>query len=181
MRKRAALANPLPAQPPVAVDPVWLEWIPAADVMAVFSVALEPGEPFWDSAFAVADRVDRALPSRAALAPLRTRLNLLAAAAGTRPEIDLWPHLRGVTTGVMADPDRPGAADRRRRCPSCRYRCQHQHLVIEVLPRLASLLTAQKSEETCRIQNPVRGGPAVLSPSRNSAGVRSWSPGTAGM
>ena len=52
------------------------------DVMGVVSLAFEPGAAFWDSAFALADRVDRADPSRAGVAPLRTRFNLLAAAAG---------------------------------------------------------------------------------------------------
>ncbi len=147
MRKRAALANPLPAKPPVAVDPLWLEWIPAADVMAAFSVALEPGEPFWESAFALADRVDRALPSHAGLAPLRARFNLVAAAAGARPEVDLWPHLRGVTIGVMADPDRPGRPIGAVIVLHTDTDASAQRLVTEVLPRLASLLTAQKRGE----------------------------------
>ena len=38
------------------------------------------------------------------MAPLRSRVNLLATAAGARLEGDLWPHLRGVTIAVLADP-----------------------------------------------------------------------------
>ena len=65
-RDRVDAAKQPTAKPPVAVEPAWLEWIPAADVMAAVSVALEPGESFWDSAFAVADRVERADPMRGA-------------------------------------------------------------------------------------------------------------------
>jgi len=50
------------------------------------------------------DRVDRADPSRADLAPLRVRINLFAIATGAKLEADLWPHLRGVTFGVLAEP-----------------------------------------------------------------------------
>ena len=76
------------------------------------SVATGQGAAYWDEAFAVADRVDRADPVRADLAPLRTRLNLLATAVGTKLEVDLWPHLRGFTVGLLADaatPSRPTA------------------------------------------------------------------------
>ncbi len=60
------------AEKPAAVDPAWLKWIPSAGVMAVMSIALEPGAAFWDWAFALADRVDRVDPAHAELAPLRT-------------------------------------------------------------------------------------------------------------
>jgi len=93
---------------PAAVDPGWLKWIPSAGVMAVVSIALEPGPAFWDWAFALADRVDRTDPTHAELAPLRTRANLLAAAARIRPEADLWPHLRGVTACLLSDGKHPG-------------------------------------------------------------------------
>jgi hypothetical protein len=52
--------------------------------------------------------VDRADPARAELAPLRTRLNLLAVARGVRLEADLWPLLRGVTAAALVDPQHPG-------------------------------------------------------------------------
>ena len=68
------------------VDPAWLKWVPAEGVMGMVSLAFEPVATFWDSAFALADRVDRVDPLRAALAPLRSRLNLLAAAAGRGPK-----------------------------------------------------------------------------------------------
>ncbi len=35
--------------------------------MAVVSLAFEPGAAFWDSAFALADHIDRADPARAEL------------------------------------------------------------------------------------------------------------------
>jgi hypothetical protein len=96
------------AEKPAAVDPAWLKWVPSTGVMAVVSIALEPGAGFWDWTFALADRLDRADPARSKLAPLRTRANLLAAAARVRPEADLWPHLKGVTACLLADAKQPG-------------------------------------------------------------------------
>ena len=81
------------------------------------SLAFEPGQAYWDSAFALADRVEKTDPARAELAPLRARINLLAGAAGARLEADLWPHLRGLTTGLLGEPTRPGA--RPVLCSSC--------------------------------------------------------------
>jgi hypothetical protein len=150
MLQRGALAKPALSKPSVAVDPAWLEWIPAAGAMAVLSVALGPGEPFWESAFALADRVDRADPARAALAPLRARFNLVAAAAGARPESDLWPHLRGVTAGVMGDPDRPGRPNGVVVVLHADADANAHRLATDVLPRLASLLAAQKQGEVSR-------------------------------
>ena len=95
-----------------SIDLDWLKWVPGGDLVAVVSVATGQGAAYWDEAFAVADRVDRADPVRADLAPLRTRLNLLATAVGTKLEADLWPHLRGLTVGLLADaatPSRPTA------------------------------------------------------------------------
>jgi hypothetical protein len=40
---------------------------------------------------------------------VRTRINLLAATVKVRPELDLWPHLRGLTAALMTDP--AGAVD----------------------------------------------------------------------
>ena len=62
-----------------------------------------PRRGYWDGVFALADRVDRADPARANLAPLRTRINLLASAVGARLEADFWPHLRGVTVAWLAN------------------------------------------------------------------------------
>ena len=144
--RRGEPSRPLPATKPVAVDPAWLTWVPARDVMAVVSVALEPGAAFWDSAFALADHIDRADPSRAQVAPLRARFNLLATAAGAQPEVDLWPHLRGVTACLMGDPKQPGR-------PAGALVILHtdgdagaERLAIDVLPRLSALLTGKKSE-----------------------------------
>jgi hypothetical protein len=141
---RSEPSRPLPAATPVAVDPSWLTWVPARDVMAVVSLAFEPGAAFWDSAFAVADRVDRADPSRAGVAPLRARFNLLATAAGARPEVDLWPHLRGVSACLMGDPNQPGR-------PAGALVVLHtdgdagaERLAIDVLPRLSALFTGTK-------------------------------------
>jgi hypothetical protein len=91
-----------------AVEAAWLEGLPSAGVMAMVSVAIDPAPSSWDRAFAVADRVERTDPARAGLAPLRSRMNLLAAAAGMRLEADLRPHLRGLSAYLIGDPNRPG-------------------------------------------------------------------------
>jgi hypothetical protein len=76
--------------------------------MAFVSVALDPRPDSWDRAFVLADRLERADPARVGLAPLRIRLNLLAATAGVKPEVDLWPHLRGVTGCILGGSEQPG-------------------------------------------------------------------------
>jgi hypothetical protein len=91
-----------------AIEPAWLEEISCEHVMAAISVACEGQPEFWDKAFALADRVERADPARAGLAPLRLRFHVVATAAGARPEADLWPHLRGVTVCLLGDAGRPG-------------------------------------------------------------------------
>ena len=90
------------------VEPAWLESVPTAGAMAAFSIALDPDASGWDRAFALADRVERVDPARAALAPLRTRLNLLALASGVRWESELRPHLLGISGCILGVPDRPG-------------------------------------------------------------------------
>ena len=100
-----SVSSPGPDAP--AIDPAWLKWVPADEAAAFASIALGRGPAFWDGVFAAADRVDRVDPARANLAPLRTRVNLLAAAAGARLEADLWPHLRGMTFALLTDPRGP--------------------------------------------------------------------------
>lgn len=96
--------DPAP-EPPTSVDPAWLEAVPAEGLLAVASVAV-PADPAWlGRFFATLDRVDRADPARAGLAPLRIRFNLLAAASRIQPEADLWPNLRGVTCAAYVDPN----------------------------------------------------------------------------
>ena len=90
------------------VDPTWLARVPAERTMAAFSLAIAPGPEFWESAFALADCIEHADPERANVAPLRSRINLMAAAAGVRIEADLWCHLIGVTASVFADRDQTG-------------------------------------------------------------------------
>lgn len=86
------------------VDRAWLDWIPLDRTAAAVAVALDPSPAAWDRAFAWADRIARADPGQAQAAPLRTRLNLVAAAARVRPERDVWPLLRGISACVLTDP-----------------------------------------------------------------------------
>jgi hypothetical protein len=93
-----------------AVEAAWLDGLPSAGVMAMVSVAIELAPSSWDRAFAVADRVERVDPALAGLASLRSRINLLAAAAGVRLEADLLPHVRGLSACLIGEPNRPGRA-----------------------------------------------------------------------
>jgi hypothetical protein len=137
-------SSPSRAAPPAGVDRSWLTWVPARDAMGVISLAFEPGAGFWDSAFALADRVERADPSRGDIAPLRTRFNLLATAAGTRPEVDLWPHLKGVTASVSADSHQPGRPSGGLIVLHTDTDASAERLATDVLPRLSGLLTGKK-------------------------------------
>ena len=91
--------DPAPADPP-AIDPAWLDGVPAGRAMAAFALAIDPRPASWDAAFALADRVERVDPDRKDLAPLRIRLDLAARAAGLRTEADILPHLRGLSGWV---------------------------------------------------------------------------------
>jgi hypothetical protein len=98
------LEGPPPPAAARVIDPAWLDWVPASGVLGAMAAAPDPRPAAWDALFAAADRIEKADPARAQVAPLRTRLNLLSLAAGVRPEADLWPALRGVSAGVRADP-----------------------------------------------------------------------------
>jgi hypothetical protein len=91
------------------VDPSWLDGLPEERLLAVFATAIDPAPAAWDRGFAVADRIERADPAHSGVAPLRTRINLLAAGVKVRPEVDVWPHLRGITAALLTDPT--GAVD----------------------------------------------------------------------
>jgi hypothetical protein len=90
------------------IEPTWLRLLPSSGTMAVLTMAFRPTREFWDSAFELANRLEKTDPAHAETAPVRARLNLLARAAGVRLEADLWPHLKGFTVGVLGEPDRPG-------------------------------------------------------------------------
>ncbi len=99
-----AKAPPRPAANS-ALDPGWLDLVPADHAAASIAVALGPDRDALALLFAAADAVERADPAHADVAPLRTRLNVLALGVGLRPEAELWPRLRGVTAWVARGDD----------------------------------------------------------------------------
>jgi hypothetical protein len=129
------------------IDPAWLAGIPSAGVMGVISLALDPSAAFWDSAFSLADRVERIDPARAAVAPLRARIHLLTASAGVRPEVDLWPHLRGVTASLIGDPSQPGRPTGLLLVLHADTVSSAERLATECLPRLGILLSGANRGE----------------------------------
>lgn len=92
---REPLGNP-------AIDPAWLDWVPASGVAAALVIAIDSSPLAWDARFAWADRVEHADPANGPLAPLRTRLTLLSIAAGIQPEVDLFPQLRGLSAFLLS-------------------------------------------------------------------------------
>jgi len=127
------------------LDPAWLEWLPAEGVQATFAVALDSKPESWDAAFAWADRIDRADPARAQVAPLRTRLNLLAITAGVRLEVDLWPKLRGVSGYSLSDAE--GRVVGGLLALHLVDEGSAQRLATEVLPRAVNRLSRGKPKE----------------------------------
>jgi hypothetical protein len=97
-----ARLNPGPREAP-PLDPRWFDMVPARGVLATVAFSLDNTEEATAASFAILDRIDRADPARAGLAPLRTRVNLAATAVGVAPEGDLWPNLKGVTLSVLVD------------------------------------------------------------------------------
>jgi hypothetical protein len=133
--------------PEVAVDPAWLRWVPAAGIMGMASMAIAPDASFWNSTFSLADRVDRADPSHGDAAPVRARLNLLAAGVGARLEADLWPHLRGLTACLMGDPQNPGQPTGALVILHVDANGSADRIATDVLPRMARLLTGRRQAE----------------------------------
>lgn len=97
-----------PAARASTVEPVWLDWVPGhGQTAGVVTLALDPGA--YDRLTDLADRIEKADPQRAGTAPIRTRLELLALAAGIRP-IVLRSPLRGLTLIVASPEDEPATA-----------------------------------------------------------------------
>jgi hypothetical protein len=92
-----------PLRRPAPVDPSWLDWIDA-EAVAALSLALDPDRSSWDALFRSADRAQKVDPANKDLAPLRLRLNLLASAAGLRPEREVYPRLAGLTASLLRPP-----------------------------------------------------------------------------
>jgi hypothetical protein len=114
--------------------------MPAAGAVAVASIAIDSSPAYWDSVFALLDGLEKTDRSRAELAPLRTRLNLLAAGTGARLEADLWPHVRGVTAEVVGDVSRPGQITGGLLAIHLDSSDAASKLISLTLPRLAKLL-----------------------------------------
>jgi hypothetical protein len=167
-----------PVHPVIEAD--WLEAMPSAGVVAMVSMAIDPDPHAWDWAFATLDRVERVDPTRAGLAPLRSRLNLLTLAAGVKLEADLHPHLRGISACLMGDPGRTGRATGGLLVLHLDEPATAQRLVQEARPRLRNVLGANTPGGAATITARNRdiwlawgGGDATTSPDRHPAPGRS--------
>jgi hypothetical protein len=137
--------------------------MPAEEAQTVVSIASGRGPTYWEGVFTLADRVDRADPARANLAPLRSRVNLLATAAGASLEGDLWPHLEGVTAGLLAAPGDPGRTGRFVAILHMDTKAAARQLFLQTLPHLAQIGTRFRAD--ARPKHPqVDTPPADLDP-----------------
>ena len=139
-----------------SLDPSWLDAIPASSAAAAVALALDPRPEAWASAFAAADRLERTDPTRAGVAPLRTRLNLLAAVAGVRPEVDLWPHLKGVSGCLLVD--RSGGLEGAMLALHTDDLAASLRLADPFLPRVARFLTREPGQDEPRTEGVRRLG-----------------------
>jgi hypothetical protein len=100
--------SPLLHSSPIEAE--WLRWIPRPQALAAAVVRFHASPSTWDSFFTLIDRIEKTDPAKAGTMPFRTRFNILLGAAGVQPEIDLWPHLRGITATILGDRRRIGLA-----------------------------------------------------------------------
>jgi hypothetical protein len=151
------------------IDPAWLQCVPAAGAMAVIALAFQPTREFWDSVFALADRLEKLDPARAETAPLRARLNLVARTAGVRLEADLWPHLRGLSAGVFGEAGRPGRATGILVALHLDSEAAAEHLLSQSGPGLTKLVGRELTAWRAGRDVLVAWGPGVASAARDAS------------
>jgi hypothetical protein len=89
--------NPLPT---VSINPAWHDWTPKDRAISSFALAIDPAAKSWDGLFTLADRIEKIDTTRANVASIQVRLDLLARLSGLRLETDLLRHLTGVSGWV---------------------------------------------------------------------------------
>jgi hypothetical protein len=126
----------------------------------MISTAIDPDAASWDRAFGLADRVERVDPGRAGAAPLRTRLNLLAATAGFQLEADLRPHLRGLSACLWGDPRQPGRPIGAVLILHLDGEQSASRLVEKITPGLGAIMTGRATVKAAPRDRPGRDEPA---------------------
>jgi len=96
-RSRGGKPGPSPLLHARPIDRAWLRWVPGSGVLAASIVRFDPAPTTWNSLFNLVDRVEKSDPAKAGTVPVRLRFNMLLGAARVQPEVDLWPHLEGMT------------------------------------------------------------------------------------
>ncbi len=149
-----ALRLDAPPSPAAAIDLAWLDALPESGLLAAFACTIDPSAGAWDRTFALADRIERADPAHAGVAPLRTRINLLAATVKVRPELDLWPHLRGLSGALLVDP--AGAVDGAVLSLHTDSPAAAERIAGQVIPALAPLLGLRKAPAPVEVPAPLQ-------------------------
>ncbi len=147
---------------PAKLDPAWLDSIPGSASVA-FAFAVDPQPAMWDALFAALDRAEKADPGKAKAAPIRARLNLLATIAGVKPEVDLWPKLRGVSGFVSMSPNAPAKAESAMISLHLTDEDAAKQLATDFVPKVARFLKLGPAEEgEIRTLGRVSGRPVVM-------------------
>jgi hypothetical protein len=154
------------------LDPAWLDVIPSANTLVAVSVALDPRPEVWDTIFTVADRVEKADPTRSKTALLRTRLNLLALGVRVRAEVEIWPRLRGITAWVTAA--HAGRVDGALLALHTPDEGAAEALVRDVLPRLATLLRSEDEPIPASGRRSTIAGRPLLTHRRGKTVLLAW-------
>lgn len=149
---RTRLAAP---EAPAPIDPAWLEAVPARQLGALACVALGSDGSGVARLLAAADRVEKADPAFAGVAPVRLRLNLMLTAGRVRPDADLWSVLRGLTAAVLVDPQgqtRGALVGLHTRDADAASR-----IATTVLPRLASVYLKDREKPSATVPSDLLG------------------------
>ena len=90
-----------PIMPPLDDD--GLGGLPDEGALVALALGFDPSPGSVSRAFAAADRVERSLPGRGGVGPLRARVDVLLSGLGVRAEAEVWPAVAGVSAAVYAD------------------------------------------------------------------------------
>jgi hypothetical protein len=151
----------------------WLDGVPSGSTLAAFAVALDPSPKAWDAAFAVFDRIEKADPAFVAVAPLRTRIDVLAAAAGVRTDADLLGLLVGIS--VIVTVDDTGTVDGALVRLHAKDEPAAERLRTATIPRLAETMRLRVTETRAGNRIEVSGS-SILVERKGDTVLLAWGP-----
>jgi hypothetical protein len=121
---------------PGRVDLSWLRYVPAGASAAMCWGFSPTGETLDRGFRAVDSYLDRG-EGEPRTAPVRARVNVVANLAGVRPEVEIWPGLRGITAFVVAG--KGGRVEQAVLVMHVAGEAEARRLATRVLPRLVKV------------------------------------------